>query len=84
MKKVYSIFLSDEKMIEHLDKIQNKSQYFRELVQRDMKKEPFTEEQISYIQKIIKEKLQGYVISNKDNNKREETVSALDDLLNDF
>ena len=83
MKKVYSIFLSDEKIIEHLNKIPNKSQYFRELVQRDMEKEPFTKEQIAYIQKMINEH-KGYIASSEDDKQKEETSRALDDLLNDF
>lgn len=83
MKKVYSIFLSDEKLIEHLDKIPNKSQYFRELVQRDMEKGPFTKEQIAYIQEMI-DKHKGQIISSEDDKQKEETALALDDLLNDF
>ncbi len=83
MKKVYSIFLSDEKIIEHLDKIPNKSQYFRELVQRDMGKEPFTKEQIAYIRKMINEHKE-HIVSSEDDSKREETANALDDLMKDF
>ena len=76
--------MSDEELINYLDKIPNKSQYFRELIQKDMEKKPFTEEQISCIQKMIEEKLQGHGKSSKDDNKRDETALAIDDLLNDF
>lgn len=83
MKKVYSIFLSDEKIINYLDKIPNKSQYFRELVQRDMEKEPFTKEQIAYIRKMMKEQ-KGHVLSEEEDKPKEEKVQAIDDFFNEF
>lgn len=83
MKKVYSIFLSDEKIINYLDKIPNKSQYFRELVQRDMEKEPFTKEQIAYIRKMMKEQ-NGDMPSREEDKLQKETANAIDDLLNNF
>lgn len=84
MKKVYSIFLSDEKIINYLDKIPNKSQYFRELVQRDMEKEPFTKEQAACILKMIDEKLKGHNILDETDKQRRDTAKALGDLLNNF
>ena len=83
MKKVYSIFLSDEKIINYLDKIPNKSQYFRELVQRDMEKEPFTKEQIAYIRKMMKEQ-NGDMPSREEDKPKEEKVQAIDDFFNEF
>lgn len=83
MKKVYSIFLSDEKIINYLDKIPNKSQYFRELVQRDMEKEPFTKEQIAYIRKMMKEQ-KGHMLSEEEDKPKEEKVQAIDDFFNEF
>lgn len=84
MRKVYSISLTDEKIIHYLDKIPNKSQYFRELVQRDMEKEPFTKEQIACIRKMIDEKLKGHILLDENDKQQKEVVKALDDLLNDF
>lgn len=83
MRKVYSISLTDEKIIHYLDKIPNKSQYFRELVQRDMEKEPFTKEQIAYIRKMIKEQ-KGHMLSEEEGKQQIETANAIDDLLNNF
>lgn len=84
MRKVFSISLSDEEIINHLDKIQNKSQYIKELVQRDMKKKPFTKEQVACIRKMIDEKLKGHILLDENDKQQKEVVKALDDLLNDF
>ena len=86
MRKVYSLSISDENIINHLDGISHKSQYIKELIKRDVEKEPFTEKQIAYIYKMIDEKLSGHTITWKmeDDRQMEETVQALDDLLNDF
>lgn len=83
MRKVYSISLTDEKIIHYLDKIPNKSQYFRELVQRDMEKEPFTKEQIAYIRKMMKEQ-KGHRLSEEEDKQQIETANAIDNLLNNF
>ena len=76
MRKVYSISLTDEKIIHYLDKIPNKSQYFRELVRMDMEKEPFTKEQIAYIRKMMKEQ-KGHRLSREDDKLQKETADAL-------
>lgn len=83
MRKVYSISLSDEEIINHLDKFQNKSQYIKELVQRDMAKEPFTKEQIAYIRKMMKEQ-KGHMLLKEEDKQQIETANAIDDLLNNF
>lgn len=84
MRKVYSISLKDEEIINHLEKIPNKSQYIKELVQRDMKKKPFTKDQIAYIRKMIDEKLKGHTILDENDKQRKEAVKALDELINGF
>lgn len=84
MRKVYSISLKDEEIINHLEKIPNKSQYIKELIQRDMKKKPFTKDQITCIRKMIDEKLKGHTILDENDKQRKETVKALDDLLKAF
>lgn len=83
MRKVYSISLTDEKIIHYLDKIPNKSQYFRELVRMDMEKEPFTKEQIAYIRKMMKEQ-KGHRLSREEDKQQKEVANALDNLLNNF
>lgn len=82
-RKVYSVALSDEEIINYLEDIPNKSHYIKELIRKDMTKEPFSEEQLIYIRKMIDEKLQGHVVSSKDD-KQKETAHALDELLKDF
>lgn len=57
MRKVYSISLSDEEIINYLEDIPNKSHYIKELIHKDMTKKPFSEEQLIYIRKMIDEKL---------------------------
>lgn len=84
MRKVYSISLRDEEIINHLEKVPNKSQYIKELIQRDMKKKPFTKDQVACIRKMIDEKLKGHIILDENDKQRKEAVKALDDLLNDF
>ena len=82
-EKEMESLLSDEKIINYLDKIPNKSQYFRELVQRDMEKEPFTKEQIAYIRKMMKEQ-KGHMLSEEEDKPKEEKVQAIDDFFNEF
>lgn len=84
MNKVYSIFLSDEEIINHVEKFSNKSQYLRELIIKDMNKEPFTPEQIDCINAMIDERLKGHTVIEKDEEIKKETALALDDLMNDF
>ena len=84
MRKVYSISLKDEKIINYLEKIPNKSQYIKELIQRDMKKKPFTKEQVTYIRKMIDEKIVERVVRNEDDEQRLETARALDEFMNDL
>ena len=85
MKKVYSVFLSDEKLINYLDTIPNKSRYFRELILKDMEKQPFTDEQLVYIRQMIDEKLKGHSsIKSEDDSQLEETTEAINNLLDGF
>lgn len=84
MRKVYSISLKDEGVINYLEKIPNKSQYIKELIQRDMKKKPFTKDQVACIRKMIDDKLKGHIILDENDMQRKEAVKALDELLNDF
>ena len=84
MRKVYSISLKDEGVINYLEKIPNKSQYIKELIQRDMKKNPFTKDQVTCIRKMIDDKLKGHIILDENDMQRKEAVKALDELLNDF
>lgn len=84
MRKVYSISLNDEDVIKHLDGITNKSQYVKELVQRDINKKPFTKEQVTYIRKMIDEKIVERVVRNEDDEQRLETARALDEFMNDL
>lgn len=82
MRKVYSLSLSDEEIIRHLDGISNKSQYIKELIQRDITRKPFTKAQITCIRQLIDEKLKGHTLLNEDDKQREETAKALDELIN--
>ena len=84
MRKVYSISLKDEGVINYLEKIPNKSQYIKELIQRDMKKKPFTKDQVACIRKMIDDKLKGHIILDENDKQRKEVAKALDELLNDF
>ena len=84
MRKVYSISLNDEEIINHLEKIPYKSQYIKELIQKDMTKKPFTKDQVACIRKMIDEKLKGHTILDENDKQRKETVKALDDLLKAF
>lgn len=84
MRKVYSISLKDEEIINYLEKIPNKSQYIKELIQMDMKKKPFTKEQVTYIRKMIDEKIVERVVRNEDDEQRLETARALDEFMNDL
>lgn len=84
MRKVYSISLKDEGVINYLEKIPNKSQYIKELIQRDMKKKPFTKDQVACIRKMIDDKLKGHIILDENDMQRKEVAKALDELLNDF
>lgn len=85
MRKVYSLSISDEKIIDHLEKIPYKSRYIKDLILQDMTGKPFTDGQIDYINKLIDNRLKGHTVAvSEDDSKREETALALDDLMNDF
>lgn len=84
MRKLYSVSLKDEEIINYLEKIPNKSQYIKELIQKDMKKKPFTKDQIACIRKMIDEKLKGHTILDESDKQRKEAVKALDELINGF
>ena len=85
MRKVYSISFSDERVIKRLNEVQSKSHYLKDLILQDVEGIPFSDEQITYIRKMIDEKLNGYTpVLSENDEEQEETANAIDDLLNNF
>lgn len=85
MRKVYSISISDEETIKRLDKVKSKSHYITDLIMKDVEGGLFSEEQITYIEKLIDKKLKGYTpVVNEENKPKEEKVQAIDDFFNEF